>query len=127
MSPAWPSKSQPAPFFSGAAIIVCGGVNLTNSPSRFTRAQQVIPRSEEHTSELQSPCNLVCRLLLDKKEPQRPARAPAAVCDRQHRQPDPDRIEERHHVAFAATAYACRSRADRGKNQAAARHEDETH
>src|SRR5256885_11650629 len=25
------------------------------------------PRSEEHTSELQSPCNLVCRLLLDKK------------------------------------------------------------
>src|SRR5688500_19163928 len=26
------------------------------------------PRSEEHTSELQSPCNLVCRLLLDKKK-----------------------------------------------------------
>src|SRR2546426_7611607 len=25
-------------------------------------------RSEEHTSELQSPCNLVCRLLLEKKE-----------------------------------------------------------
>src|SRR5256885_3351277 len=25
------------------------------------------PRSEEHTSELQSPCNLVCRLLLEKK------------------------------------------------------------
>src|ERR1039457_1417001 len=24
------------------------------------------PRSEEHTSELQSPCNLVCRLLLEK-------------------------------------------------------------
>src|SRR5215211_7851549 len=45
MSPAWPSKFQPAPFFSGAAIIVCGGVNLTNSPSRFTRAQQVIPCS----------------------------------------------------------------------------------
>src|SRR5256885_12277253 len=30
------------------------------------------PRSEEHTSELQSPCNLVCRLLLEKKT-QRPA------------------------------------------------------
>src|ERR1039457_1097680 len=28
-------------------------------------------RSEEHTSELQSPCNLVCRLLLEKK-PRRP-------------------------------------------------------
>src|SRR5256885_7744198 len=26
-------------------------------------------RSEEHTSELQSPCNLVCRLLLEKKTP----------------------------------------------------------
>src|SRR3989454_8764732 len=30
------------------------------------RASQ--PRSEEHTSELQSPCNLVCRLLLEKKK-----------------------------------------------------------
>src|SRR2546426_5338641 len=28
-----------------------------------------ISRSEEHTSELQSPCNLVCRLLLEKKKP----------------------------------------------------------
>src|SRR5256885_13127549 len=27
-------------------------------------------RSEEHTSELQSPCNLVCRLLLEKKKRQ---------------------------------------------------------
>ena len=27
-----------------------------------------ITRSEEHTSELQSPCNLVCRLLLEKKK-----------------------------------------------------------
>src|SRR5256885_10905231 len=26
-----------------------------------------LARSEEHTSELQSPCNLVCRLLLEKK------------------------------------------------------------
>src|SRR5256885_3434963 len=28
----------------------------------------VYERSEEHTSELQSPCNLVCRLLLEKKK-----------------------------------------------------------
>src|SRR5256885_3214868 len=28
-------------------------------------------RSEEHTSELQSPCNLVCRLLLEKKKSSR--------------------------------------------------------
>src|SRR3989454_2300479 len=27
-----------------------------------------VHRSEEHTSELQSPCNLVCRLLLEKKK-----------------------------------------------------------
>src|SRR2546426_4052837 len=37
------------------------------------RAIAVVPslpsaRSEEHTSELQSPCNLVCRLLLEKKK-----------------------------------------------------------
>src|SRR2546426_7472840 len=29
---------------------------------------QGVGRSEEHTSELQSPCNLVCRLLLEKKK-----------------------------------------------------------
>src|SRR5256885_4761493 len=28
----------------------------------------ILARSEEHTSELQSPCNLVCRLLLEKKK-----------------------------------------------------------
>src|SRR5256885_12712926 len=35
------------------------------------RAEQQLTnsrRSEEHTSELQSPCNLVCRLLLEKKK-----------------------------------------------------------
>src|ERR1039457_3400486 len=31
-------------------------------------------RSEEHTSELQSPCNLVCRLLLEKKKESHPQR-----------------------------------------------------
>src|ERR1022692_3998495 len=31
-------------------------------------------RSEEHTSELQSPCNLVCRLLLEKKKDHRGSR-----------------------------------------------------
>src|SRR6266850_6161969 len=30
--------------------------------------QRAVARSEEHTSELQSPCNLVCRLLLEKKK-----------------------------------------------------------
>src|SRR5256885_10841276 len=32
------------------------------------RRQVQVKRSEEHTSELQSPCNLVCRLLLEKKK-----------------------------------------------------------
>src|SRR2546426_6458578 len=36
------------------------------SPPLSTRTR----RSEEHTSELQSPCNLVCRLLLEKKKKQ---------------------------------------------------------
>src|SRR3989454_3648633 len=46
------------------------------TPSRLARtAQQEIAacaRSEEHTSELQSPCNLVCRLLLEKKKKKKP-------------------------------------------------------
>src|SRR5256885_5490941 len=34
-----------------------------------SRSKEGAPcRSEEHTSELQSPCNLVCRLLLEKKK-----------------------------------------------------------
>src|SRR2546426_7857747 len=33
-------------------------------------ARVAYKRSEEHTSELQSPCNLVCRLLLEKKKKQ---------------------------------------------------------
>src|SRR5256885_13277306 len=32
------------------------------------RGRRKPPRSKEHTSELQSPCNLVCRLLLEKKK-----------------------------------------------------------
>src|SRR5256885_7898212 len=34
----------------------------------FKQALRGRLRSEEHTSELQSPCNLVCRLLLEKKK-----------------------------------------------------------
>src|SRR5258708_28225935 len=38
---------------------------------RLRRARRA--RSEEHTSELQSPDHLVCRLLLEKKKPSRPS------------------------------------------------------
>src|SRR5256885_5099449 len=37
---------------------------------RHGRGRRPAARSEEHTSELQSPCNLVCRLLLEKKKPE---------------------------------------------------------
>src|SRR5256885_2931745 len=40
--------------------------NLYRSRDQIASESQR-PRSEEHTSELQSPCNLVCRLLLEKK------------------------------------------------------------
>src|SRR2546430_13090703 len=39
------------------------------------RADDLGPRSEEHTSELQSQSNLVCRLLLEKKKTQIPLRS----------------------------------------------------
>src|SRR5260370_11902158 len=44
-------------------------VNHSSSPSsvRRRRGGTVVHRSEEHTSELQSHLNLVCRLLLEKK------------------------------------------------------------
>src|SRR5256885_12624159 len=38
-------------------------------------------RSEEHTSELQSPCNLVCRLLLEKKKTTTTATEPVHVAN----------------------------------------------
>src|SRR5256886_13324157 len=38
------------------------------SPRCSAHAQAGVPRSEEHTSELQSQSNLVCRLLLEKKK-----------------------------------------------------------
>src|SRR5256885_3537560 len=43
-----------------------GGVRLYQLDHNFQLIET--DRSEEHTSELQSPCNLVCRLLLEKKK-----------------------------------------------------------
>src|SRR2546426_9161028 len=40
----------------------------TRSCRRGPRTRAARRRSEEHTSELQSPCNFVCRLLLEKKK-----------------------------------------------------------
>src|SRR3712207_8803489 len=43
-------------------------VTTATRPSRSTRIRPRAPRSEEHTSELQSRQYLVCRLLLEKKK-----------------------------------------------------------
>src|SRR2546426_4372437 len=66
---------------SGVAAAQPTPMNHSSHPTRNThsqRAQRIVcgapfssmrlRRSEEHTSELQSPCNLVCRLLLEKKK-----------------------------------------------------------
>src|SRR2546426_4170282 len=51
----WPSSGTP---YSSATFL----------PPPSPKIAYRVPRSEEHTSELQSPCNLVCRLLLEKKK-----------------------------------------------------------
>src|SRR5256885_3226027 len=57
---------RPYILFSGEAALVPGGLTRV----ALERGSLVVnsSRSEEHTSELQSPCNLVCRLLLEKKK-----------------------------------------------------------
>src|SRR5690348_17980970 len=44
------------------------GIGPADVARRKNRARETVPRSEEHTSELQSPVHLVCRLLLEKKK-----------------------------------------------------------
>src|SRR5256885_8634712 len=59
---------------------------------------EAVDRSEEHTSELQSPCNLVCRLLLEKKkhDPRQPRQ--------QHTySPGGDAIVYRHNHDYVST------------------------
>src|SRR5690606_40910597 len=60
----------------GGRVVECGGLEnrcpardrgFESLPLRSGRARRT-PRSEEHTSELQSRENLVCRLLLEKKK-----------------------------------------------------------
>src|SRR5256885_12298830 len=45
----------------------CKSVERNQGPQGVEATSRRGMRSEEHTSELQSPCNLVCRLLLEKK------------------------------------------------------------
>src|SRR5688500_19999387 len=61
-------------FRSPASSTRCSGAPvhspIADQPCSHTCAVICVRagRSEEHTSELQSPCNLVCRLLLEKKK-----------------------------------------------------------
>src|SRR2546426_9085128 len=60
-------------LFPYTTLFRSGAVNEGTLPSTaMVRIGDVVNsesvRSEEHTSELQSPCNLVCRLLLEKKK-----------------------------------------------------------
>src|SRR3989454_862939 len=57
----------PMNFIWGIPMIHLAGAYLVECPWIF-KGHPFAARSEEHTSELQSPCNLVCRLLLEKKK-----------------------------------------------------------
>src|SRR5256885_12963132 len=61
-----------------------------------------VQRSEEHTSELQSPCNLVCRLLLEKKKKTLNLRSRAESTSRRSRA-SPSIFLRMHSVAITAS------------------------
>src|SRR5947208_10391745 len=64
------------------AVLLVG--RLDPQPERDSASSYSSGRSEEHTSELQSPDHLVCRLLLEKKNSRNTA-AHAVVCPVRHR------------------------------------------
>src|SRR5256885_10735352 len=62
-----PVLQPPVGAQRGAQHRAAAAADLTLQ-ARADAARGLSARSEEHTSELQSPCNLVCRLLLEKKK-----------------------------------------------------------
>src|SRR5690606_41384122 len=68
-----PRESHSAKYSGSVAISVTAWawIPVAISASVSTPSFFMIPRSEEHTSELQSRENLVCRLLLEKKKQQK--------------------------------------------------------
>src|SRR5256885_5634597 len=67
-SPAPPGSGRPPPGAAPPPGSTRPAGTSTRPPPRPPGGGRRGPRSEEHTSELQSPCNLVCRLLLEKKK-----------------------------------------------------------
>src|SRR5256885_8589734 len=49
-------------------LMLIKNANVEDIGNAIVKNKGIDVRSEEHTSELQSPCNLVCRLLLEKKK-----------------------------------------------------------
>src|SRR5256885_3392435 len=75
--PVWLHRAEH--FFEANRHYSCAGAPLSGPDGRclgmlditgvdVPERPELMHRSEEHTSELQSPCNLVCRLLLEKKK-----------------------------------------------------------
>src|SRR5258708_20723218 len=60
-------RSCPQPQAVGSPLELFGS-SATKTPTDFGALSNPSTRSEEHTSELQSPDHLVCRLLLEKKK-----------------------------------------------------------
>src|SRR5260370_34139665 len=56
------------PISHGSIKPICDSKNRSGSPAGRSGRWSICSRSEEHTSELQSHLNLVCRLLLEKKK-----------------------------------------------------------
>src|SRR5256885_11625654 len=59
---------RPTRWAASATLMVEGTVHTVQLAYWPSSKACMLRRSEEHTSELQSPCNLVCRLLLEKKK-----------------------------------------------------------
>src|SRR5207244_9996298 len=66
LSRAWPSDRPPGAPPAPACRVAAGPASVRRPAGREYSARS---RSEEHTSELQSPDHIVCRLLLETKKP----------------------------------------------------------
>src|SRR2546426_8110563 len=70
VSSPWSNTGRQNAVGSGGAMVGarCERRRVQAWVDSSTCLRHISKRSEEHTSELQSPCNLVCRLLLEKKK-----------------------------------------------------------
>src|SRR2546426_2333165 len=72
---------DPQAHAGAMAHVLLPSKSLARDATNPAKFPETAVRSEEHTSELQSPCNLVCRLLLEKKKKHN---TPASSLQRQH-------------------------------------------